>query len=132
MLKERHGNEEPTAKDVRAVKREAIDSGQIQTKATPAKSPKAGLGKIVPMPNPAEGVGGNVGFVTPREFHKKIPDLPSLKELGETIITLKNIDWDDSRKKERQVLLSLLTKWLPLYVQWEQAVLFGNSDQEVA
>jgi hypothetical protein len=126
---------EPTAKDFEKAKSQVIPDKTVKrtskTKAKASKDEAQGPSKVIPLPsNPAPSPSTG-SFVVPADFHKGI-DLPMLKELSETAKTLKYIGWDSKRQAEREKLLLKLTAWLPLYAEWEQAVLGSVNQQEAA
>ena len=129
------GSRKAKAKDFDNAKKKVI-AGQT-TKKTPKTKTTASANqvqepsKVIPMPSTPTLLQATGSFVLPTDFHKGI-DLPTLKELSEAAKTLKYIGWDSKRQEERDKLLIKLTKWLPLYAEWEQAVLGAVKQQEAA
>ena len=135
QTKENIGNREPTTRDFEKAKAQVMPGKTAKktskAKAEATKDEAQELSKVIPLPSnpaPSPAIGS---FVVPADFHKGI-DLPTLKELSETATTLKYIGWDSKRQAEREKLLLTLTAWLPLYAEWEQAVLGSVKQQEAA
>jgi len=133
--KEIVGDREPTAKDFEDAKSQVIPgkaskkTAKPKAKAIHEKAPEpSNVIPMTPQPSPSPVTGS---FVVPSDFHKGI-NLPTLKDLSETATTLKYIGWRSEKQAEREMLLIKLTKWLPLYAQWEQEVLTSVHHQEAA
>jgi hypothetical protein len=126
------GDRDPTTKDFEDAKSQVIPPKAAKTtKAKAAEEHEAEPSNVIPMPDKPAAPPVSRSFVSPAEFHKGIP-LPSLKEISETAKSLSYINWDPAKKPEREKLLLKLTKWLPLYADWEEATLGAGQHEEAA
>ena len=133
QTKEDVGNREPTTRDFEQAKKKVFRAKRAKKtpKAKTSKDEAQEPSKVIPLPlNPAPSPSG-VSLLVPAAYHKGI-DLPTLQELSEAAKTLKYIGWDSKRQAERDKLLLKLTAWLPLYAEWEQAVLGSVKHEEAA